>query len=157
MGEMYSKKETELMELRRRKIGELVAAVGVVLGLIALWTSYVDTKTMGGVTAKYADDGTVMAVVIIVLGLAACCLVASLLGAADLDLVAATAGAAGFGFFLFVPASYAFKSLDWVGTGGWLGICAGLIPLGAGVAHFAARRRSDAKTPGVTRPLPWLR
>ena len=137
------------MELGRGKIGELVAAVGVVLGLIALWMNYMDTKFTGGVTVKYADDGTIMAVGIIVLGLAACCLVASLLGVADLDLVAATAGAVAFGFFLFIPASAAFKSLDQLGSGAWLGICAGLIPLGAGVAYFAARGRSDAKAPGV--------
>jgi|PersoiStandDraft_1058852.scaffolds.fasta_scaffold12848_3 hypothetical protein len=133
------------MELGIRKIGELVAAVGVVLGLIALWTRYLDSVA----PAKYADDGTFMAAGIIVLGLAACCLVASLLGAADLDLVAATAGAVGFGFFLYFPALAAFKSFDRLGTGAWLGVCAGLIPLGAGVAHFAARRRSDAKAPGV--------
>ena len=137
------------MELGRRKIGELVAAVGVVLGLIALWMNYMDTKFTGGVTVKYADDGTIMAVGIIVLGLAACCLAASLLGAADLDLVAATAGAVGFGFFLYFPALAAFKSFDRLGTGAWLGVCAGLIPLGAGVAHFAARGRSAAKAPAA--------
>jgi hypothetical protein len=63
--------------------------------------------------------------------------------------VAATAGAAAFGFFLFIPATAAFRNLDQLGTGAWLGICAGLIPLGAGVAHFAARKQSDAKAPGV--------
>ena len=59
------------MELEKRKIGEAVAAVGVVLGLVALWTGVMD-----GVTGTYSEDGTVTAAMIILLGLAACCLVA---------------------------------------------------------------------------------
>ena len=136
------------MELGRRKIGELVAAVGVVLGLMALWMSYIDKNDFGGMTAKYADDGTIEIVGIVILGLAACCLIASFLGVADLDLMAAVAGAAAFGFLLFIPATFAFKELDKLGTGAWLGVCAGLIPLGAGAAHLW-HKRSDAKAAGV--------
>ena len=133
------------MELGRRKIGELVALVGVVLAFIAIWVSAIE-----GSNAKYADDGTVMAAAIIVLGLAACCLAASLLlGKENLDLAAAVAGAAGFGFFLYQPSLMAFKYIDKLSWGAWLGICAALIPLGAGAAHFW-RRRSDAKAQGVT-------
>ena len=138
------------MELEIRKIGEIVGVVGVVLGFVAIWTNYLDKKYTDGVTPfKYADDGTLMVALIIVLVLAACCLLASLLDVADLDLVAATAGAVAFGMFLFVPSwVFAFKYFDKLGTGGWLGICAGLIPLGAGFAHLA-RKRSDKKAPGV--------
>jgi hypothetical protein len=139
-GDGVSKKEKALMELEKRKIGEAVAAVGVVLGLIALWAGVLD-----GVTGTYSKDGTFTAAMIILLGLAACCLAASLLGSANLDLVAATAGGMAFGLFLYVPAIVAFSNLDRLGSGAWLGICAGLIPLGAGFAHFAASRRSAAK------------
>jgi hypothetical protein len=133
------------MELGRRKIGELVALVGVVLGFIALWANAIK-----GSDAKYADDGTVMAAGIIILGLAACCLAASLLlDKANLDLTAAVAGAAAFGFFLYQPSLMAFKYIDKLSWGAWLGICAGLIPLGAGAAHLW-QKRSGAKAPGVT-------
>ncbi len=133
------------MEMGRRKIGELVALVGVVLGFIAIWTKAIENSS-----AKYADDGTVMAAAIIILGLAACCLLASLLlGKANLDLTAAVAGAAGFGFFLYQPSIMAFKYIDKLSWGAWLGLCAVLIPLGAGAAAFW-HRRSDAKAPGVT-------
>ena len=138
------------MKLGRRQIAELVAVVGVVVGLCALWIGYVNTKYTGGTTIKYADDGTVMAAGIVILGLAACCLAASLLlGKVDLDLTAAVAGAVAFGFFLFIPAAVAFKSFGHLGSGAWLGICAGLVPLGAGAAQLW-HRRSDAKAPGVT-------
>jgi hypothetical protein len=136
------------MELGRRKIGEIVAAVGVVLGLMALWTAAIKTKYTGGVTVKYADDGTVEIVGIVILGLAACCLIASFLGKADLDLVAAVAGAAAFGFLLYQPANLGFKHFGWLGTGAWLGVCAGLIPLGAGAAHLW-QKRSNAKAAGL--------
>jgi hypothetical protein len=133
------------MELGRRKLGELVAVVGVVLGFIALWVGVLE-----GSDVKYSDDGTILAAGIIILGIAACCLAASLLlGKENLDLTAAVAGAAGFGFFLYLPAMMSFKYIDKLSWGAWLGICAGLIPLGAGAAHLW-HRRSDAKAPGVT-------
>lgn len=59
------------------------------------------------------------------------------------------AGAAGFGFFLYQPSLFAFKYIDKLSWGAWLGICVGLIPLGAGAAHLW-HKRSEAKAPGVT-------
>ncbi len=133
------------MELGRRKVGELVALVGVVLAFIAVFVKATDLSN-----GKYADDGTVLTVAIIVLGLAACCLLASLLlGKSELDLTAAVAGAAAFGFLLYQPALFAFKDLGHLSWGGWLGVCAGLIPLGAGAAALS-HGRSDAKAPGIT-------
>ncbi len=133
------------MAIEKRKIGELVALVGVVLGFIAIWTKAVD-----GSDSKYADDGTVLAVAIIILGLAGACLLASLLlGMANLDLTAAVAGAAAFGFLLYQPAAFAFENLNSLAAGAWLGVCAGLIPLGAGAAVLW-QRRADAKVPGLT-------
>jgi len=132
------------MKLDRRTIGEAVAAIGVVLGFIALWTALYD-----GASGKYSKDGTVTAAMIILLGVAGGCLVASLRGTAKLDLAAAATGAVAFGFFLFVPSVAAFKYVDKLGTGAWLGVCAGLIPLGAGIAYFAGRGKSNAKAPSV--------
>lgn len=133
------------MELERRKLGELVALVGVALGLIAL---FVKTFDVGG--AKYSDDGTVLTIGIIIVVLNAGCLLgALLLGKLNLDLTAAVAGAVAFGFFLFLPATVAFKDMGHYSWGAWLGIASVLVPLGAGAAHFW-QKRSDAKAPGVT-------
>lgn len=133
------------MEMGRRKVGEIVALVGVVLAFIAIWVKALDISD-----AKYADDGTVVVVAVIILGLAACCLVASLLlGKENLDLTAAVAGAAAFGFLLYQPAIMAFKNIGHLSWGAWLGICAGLIPLGAGAAYLS-RKRPDAKASGIT-------
>jgi hypothetical protein len=46
----------------------------------------------------------------------------------------AALGAAAFGFFLYVPAVFAFDSLGLLGAGAWLGLCTLLIPLGVLVA-----------------------
>jgi hypothetical protein len=133
------------MEIGRRKIGELVAVAGVVLGFVALFVKIIDQSN-----TKYTDDGTILTALIIALGLAACCLAASLLlGKANLDLTAAVAGAVAFGLFLYIPSYIAFKYVDKLSWGAWLGICAGLIPLGAGAAHLW-QKRSDAKAQGVT-------
>jgi hypothetical protein len=133
------------MELGRRGIAELVALLGVVLGFIALFVKIIDPSN-----AKYTDDGTILTALIIALGLAACCLAASLLlGKVELDLTAAVAGAVAFGLFLYIPSFMAFKYVDKLSWGAWLGVCAGLIPLGAGAAQLW-HKRSDAKAPGVT-------
>jgi hypothetical protein len=130
------------MNLGRRQITELVAVVGVIVGVIALFVNFAPG-------AKYTDDGTYLAALLILLVLAACALAASLLlGKPELDLVAAVAGAVAFGLFLYLPAIPAFKYLSDLDAGAWLGVCAGLIPIGAGVAQLW-HRRSDAKAPGV--------
>ena len=133
------------MELGRRRIGEIVALVGVALGLIALFTKVFDTGS-----GKYSDDGTILTIGLIIVVLNACCLLAALfLGRLNLDLTAAVAGAVAFGFFLYQPAMIAFKNLGHLTWGGWLGISAVLVPLGAGAAHLW-HKRSDAKAQGVT-------
>jgi hypothetical protein len=133
------------MELGKPKIGELVAAVGVVLGFVALWTTVFERAGY-----QYKDDGTYLTALIIALGLAACCLAASLLlGKMHLDLAAAAAGAVAFGLFLYQPSLLAFKFVDKFSWGAWFGFCSVLVPLGAGTAHLW-HKRSDAKASGVT-------
>lgn len=130
------------MTLGRRQLAELVAVVGVVTGVIALLFNVVP-----GV--KYTHDGTFLAALIILLVLAGCALAASLLlGKPELDLVAAVAGALLFGLYLFLPAVAAFKHLGDLDSGAWLGVCTGLIPIGAGTAQ-RWHRPSDARAPGV--------
>ena len=61
--------------------------------------------------------------------------------------MAATVGAVAFGLFLFYPAFAAFEDLGKLGVGSWLGVCSGLIPLGAGVAYFTTRGRPAGRAP----------
>jgi hypothetical protein len=108
-------------------VGRGIAAVGIVLGFVAIWVEFF---TAPGLSEKYSDDGTVLAFLLITLILTAGLLAASLAGREDLDAAAAVTGSMAFGFFLFIPASLGFNHFGFVGTGGWLGVCAGLIPLG---------------------------
>ncbi len=108
-------------------VGKGIAAVGVVCGIVAIWLDYFSTP---GTSSKYSDDGTVLAFLLIALILTALLLGASFAGRAGLEAGAAVAGSAAFGFYLFIPAALGFNHFEFVDTGGWLGICAGLIPLG---------------------------
>jgi hypothetical protein len=116
-------------------LGRAIAAVGVVLGFVAIWTTLESTEDS---SAKYADDGTVMAYLLITLIPAALLIAAGLMGRSGLDLPAAALGSAAFGYFLFTPAVLAFAHLDVLGAGAWLGVCTALIPIGAGIARSAA-------------------
>lgn len=107
--------------------GRMVALVGLVLGFVAIFVSF---ASLGGVSAKYSDDGTVLAFLLVSLIACAVLLVAAMAGREDLEAAAAVAGGTAFGFYLFVPASLGFNHFDIVDTGGWLGVCSGLIPLG---------------------------
>jgi hypothetical protein len=108
-------------------VGRGIAAVGVVLGFVAIWVEYASAN---GVSSTYSDDGTVLAFLLITLIPAAMLVGASLTGREDLDAAAAVAGSAAFGFYLFIPSAFGFNHFEFIGTGGWLGVCAGLIPLG---------------------------
>jgi len=123
--------------------GRTIAAVGVVLGIVAIFTK---TLSFADDSVKYSDDGTIMAYLLIVLVLAALLLVAAYRGRTGLDLAVAAAGGAAFGFFLFIPAIYAFENLDFLAAGGWLGVCSALIPMGALIAHAAEQPASAAGT-----------
>ena len=79
-----------------------------------------------GVETRYVDDGTAAAFLITLLALT------SLLPAEiGRDLPAACAGSAAFGFFLVIPAVFAFDSFGGLDAGAWLGLCTALIPIGA--------------------------
>jgi hypothetical protein len=108
-------------------MGRVIAAVGVVLGFVAIFVKFFDVS---GVSQKYSDDGTVLAFLLVSLIVTAMLLAAAFAGRDGLDAAAAMAGSAAFGFYLFIPAGFGFNHLDLVDAGGWLGICSGLIPLG---------------------------
>ena len=113
--------------------GRAIAALGVVFGVIAIFT----TTLSNGSSVKYSDDGTIIVYLLIVLGLAALLLAAGYTGRSGLDLAAAAVGGAAFGFFLLIPAAYAFEFLDHLDVGGWLGLLTVLIPVGGWIAHAA--------------------
>jgi len=107
--------------------GRMVALVGLVLGFVAIFVTFASTS---GGSVKYSDDGTVLAFLLVALILGALCLAMTLAGRDDMEAPAAVAGGAAFGFYLFIPAAFGFNHFDIVDTGGWLGVCSGLTPLG---------------------------
>ncbi|MGD0273748.1 MAG: hypothetical protein ABSB96_08480 [Gaiellaceae bacterium] len=123
--------------------GRAIAAVGIGLGLAAIWTDVITVS--GRSVLKYADDGTVMAYLLITLIVAALLLLAGFAGRRGLDSAAATVGAAALGFLLYIPTGFALYHLGYIGTGGWLGICAVLVPIGAWMAHVAERSSAPAR------------
>ena len=120
-------------------LGRGLVLAGIVAGLLAV-------SLPSANDVRYVDDGTAAAFLITLLA------ITSFLPA-DIghDLPAACAGSAAFGFFLFVPAIYAFGSLGRLEAGAWLGLCTALIPIGAllvFVTEGTAETRIDA-TPGL--------
>jgi hypothetical protein len=132
-------------------VGRAIAGLGVILGMIAIW---LDFASDGDFSAKYSDDGTVTAYLLATLILTTLLLAASTAGAGDFDALAAVTGSAAFGFFLFWPAAFGFNHFDVVATGGWLGVCTALIPLG--MAYVLATRRATVTPPEPLAALPVL-
>jgi hypothetical protein len=125
-------------------LGRALAIAGIVCGLLAVGLSLFSS---GG---RYVEDGSVAAFLIVLLSLASW-----LPAEIGRDLLAAAAGAAAFGYYLFLPAVYAFDRLGSLGPGAWLGICAGLVPVGALVISGApgTPRRSRQALAGVDLPV----
>jgi hypothetical protein len=130
--------------MQRALLGRAIAAVGVVLGIVSIFIDFLSSQ---GGSLKYSDDGTSLAYLLIALiGAGLLLAAAQATSHRELDVAAGATGAAVFGFYLFVPVLYAdhLGSLD---TGGWLGVCTALIPLGAGIA---SGRRLRLGTPAIT-------
>jgi hypothetical protein len=103
-------------------LGRATAAVGIVCGLLAIGLK---TLSYSGFSSRYVEDGTAAAFLLVTLALASH--FPAEIGA---DTRGAALGAAAFGFLLFVPAHQAFDRLATLDSGGWLGLCTVLIPLG---------------------------
>ena len=112
-------------------VGRVVAAVGIVCGLVAIGPALVSGA---GGALHYADHGFDIAFVIGLLAYAS-----YLPAEVGQDTAGGLAGTAAFGFFLFVPAALAFDQLGSLGSGGWLGLCTVLIPVGAVIVRVAER------------------
>jgi len=132
--------------MQQALMGRMIAAVGLVLGFVAIFVKFASTS---GGSAKYSDDGTVLAFLLVALILAAVCLAATFAGSDNMEAPAAVAGGAAFGFYLFIPSAFGFNHFDIVDTGGWLGICSGLIPLGLWYSM-------SSKAATLNRPSPLL-
>ncbi len=133
-----------------RSVGRMAAAVGLVLWFVAIFVKF---ASIGTVSAKYSDDGTVLAFLLVALIACAGLLAATIAGRDDLEAAAAVAGGAAFGFYLFVPSGLGFNHFDVVDTGGWLGVCTGLIPLGLWYSMSAKPATMARLNPAVAVPI----
>jgi hypothetical protein len=112
--------------------GRAIAAVGVVLAFVTIWIDALPGDSY------WSGDGTTGAFVLVLACLAALALVGGYAGRhADGPLFAV--GAVMLGFYLFIPAAFAFDQWDVPESGTWLAVCAGgLIVIGAGVSCLAS-------------------
>jgi hypothetical protein len=116
--------------------------VGLTCGLLAVSLPFVSEGS-----SRYVDDGTAAAFLIVLLSLSSW--FPAEVGTARLGIAL---GAAAFGFFLFVPAVFAFDELGSLGSSGWLGLCTVLIPVGVIFAEPAeppARGRGFGEAIGL--------
>ena len=118
--------------------GRAIAAVGVTCGLVAIW---IDSFGSDQGSTTYWHDGTLGAVLL------ACCAIAGLILAAaqvaglpGLGLAAGVSGGLASGLFAFQPVVHAYTSFwdTFLETGAFLGLCAGLIPIGAVISCAGA-------------------
>jgi hypothetical protein len=121
-------------------LGRALSIAGIVTGLLAVGLPFADGS-------RYADDGTVLALLIVLL----CC--ASWLPAEiGRDRLGAAVGASAFGYFLFLPATAAFDAFGALRSGAWVGLGTALIPIGA-VVVWAGREPGHATAPRPDRSL----
>jgi len=136
--------------MARSQMGRVVALVGLVLGFVAIFINF---ASVDGNTVKYSDDGSVLAFLLVALILTAALLAATFAGRDDLEAAAAVAGGAAFGFYLFIPSAFGFNHFGVVDTGGWLGICSGLIPLGLWYSMSSRPATLNRLSPALAIPI----
>ena len=112
-----------------------VAMVGVILGLLAVG---LDLISAGGATSHYLDHGVVAIFTIALLSMAS-----YLPAEVGFDTAGAAAGTAVFGFYLYVPAIFAFNHLGTPGAGAWLGLGTLLIPIGWAILRRVERGHGE--------------
>lgn len=126
-------------------VGRVVAAVGIVCGLVAI--GLVVVAGPAG-TLHYADHGFDIAFVVGLLAYAS-----YLPAEVGQDTAGGLAGTAVFGFYVFVPATLAFDQLGSLGAAGWLGLCTVLIPVGAVIVRVAEHDAGAPQSPRGPRDL----
>jgi hypothetical protein len=103
--------------------GRAIAGLGIVAGFLGIGLTLVSFA--GGFSARHVQDGTAAAFLLVTLALAS-----HFPAEIGRDAQGAALGAAAFGFYLFIPARFAFDQLDVLDSGAWLGFCTILIPIG---------------------------
>jgi hypothetical protein len=129
-------------------IGKGLATVGVVCGLIALFEK--SLRLPGSPVISYWKlDSTLGWLLLILLVGAALCLAGSyVLEEERLDVGAILLGAVATGLYAWYPILFATRLWDSLGGGVWLGLCTGLVPIGAAIAYVASGAgRLSARSP----------
>ena len=115
-------------------VGRGIAAVGVVLGLVAIWVDF-------GPTSYWSYDGSLSGLLLILgLGAALALIGAFMTNERDFDIAYGALGGVGFGIYLFYPAIFAFDQWDQLDSGAWLGLCSALTFIGASIATWSGAR-----------------
>jgi hypothetical protein len=102
--------------------GRGVAMIGIILGLLAVGLNLL---SVGGTSAHYFDSGAVAVFVIVLLSMSS-----YLPAEVGYDTAGTAAGVTVLGFYLYVPAIFAFNHLGTPGVAAWLGLGTVLIPIG---------------------------
>lgn len=109
-------------------LGRAVAAVGLVCAVVAIWVKFVFGRA-------YWDDGTLGGLLLILSILAALALVGAVaMNRSTLDAAVGGIGGTVFGLYLWYPALFATDQWDFLDNGAWLGVCSGLMVIGALIA-----------------------
>jgi hypothetical protein len=117
--------------------------VGVVLAFVTIWIDALPGDSY------WSGDGTTGAFVLVLACLAALALAGGYAGR-HADGMLFAVGAVMLGFYLFIPAAFAFDQWDIPESGTWLAVCAGgLIVIGAGISCLASGTAQRAH-PGVS-------
>lgn len=102
--------------------GRGVAMIGIILGLLAVGLNLVSDP---GGASHYFDSGAVAVFAIVLLSMAS-----YLPAEVGYDTAGTAAGVTVFGFYVYVPAIFAFSHLGTLDAAAWLGLGTLLIPVG---------------------------
>ena len=122
-------------------LGRGIAAVGILLGIIAIWIDF-------GPTSYWTFDGSLAGLLLILQIGAVLALIGALMdGSREYDLAYGMIGGVGFGIYLFYPAVFAFDQWDQLDSGAWLGLCSALVFIGATIATWGSDRPARRPSP----------
>jgi hypothetical protein len=115
-------------------LGRGIAALGVVLGLVAVWIDF-------GPASFWSFDGSLGGLLLILWILAALALAAAVMtGDRNYDIAYGAVAGIGFGIYLFYPAVLAFDQWDELDSGAFLGLCSALAFIGSSIATWSTDR-----------------